>query len=388
MDDKLAHGWPLVEDFSTLKAQADCWPIGEDFENVLYQESFEPQSGWPSSRFTYFVDPINGDDTDTGLNWDHAFLTAQEAVIQYISDKHDYCAAHGLDESRGINGVIFLGAGDHLPPNATSPIIEIPGWSANGADTGGADGLMIFGVNENGRVLLEGGATNNQSLIHIAGARGIRIMNLYFHRGLRTGNTADILLTDCDNTVNKPPGLATRHSDYFEIFGCHFLGDLSADAESSPYAIWCQSGNHGNIEYNQFNDRVTNPDEAAGVYLSTRNADPARVRITYNIFAGQDDFDIIEEPGTVVLGLNIYSNYFKRYGRGPGGTAITTTTAISFDNGQAAEYRPIITRNMFMGWTSLDATGAGDAIRDVMGAANMDAGTDYYGNDNENLLSS
>jgi len=350
-------------------------------------EGLNVQAAVGGYRHTYFVDPINGSDSNNGSSWSQAFLSAQAAVDQFESDKHDDYVGSALSpaaEIYGMNGLIMLGAGDHIPADDTSPIIELHSWSADGATAGGNWGLTIMGVPGNNRAILMGGATNTANLIHIAGARGIRILNLSFHRALQTATTADIFLTDGDEVVNKTAAAASHHSLYCEIAGCDFLEDMAADSESSPAAIHTKSGKHLLIHHNRFGNRST----ARGIIYQNDNGNPGWIHINDNYFAPCDLGAIQYVAAASAQDVEIFNNRFRRDGRTIAGAALTMANAIDIPAGKAVEYQPLINNNLFMGWAALDNAGATDAIYDAQGTAVVDAGTDYMGNDTYNALSS
>jgi len=359
---------------------------------ALLTAGMNPIAAIGAYRRVYCVDPINGNDANAGTSWSAPFLTAQQAVTQFIEDKHNDYTGSALAptaEIYGMNGLILLGAGDYAPPDNVTPIIEIPTWTADGATTGGGWGLTIMGVSWNGRALLEGGATNTVPLILAAGAHGVRILNLHFHRQLKTAGIPDILLTDGDEGILYPGGAAAHHPNYFQIAGCHFLEDMIADGESSEMAIHIKSGQHGIINGNYFYSRSSpgaNP--ARGIVLQNDNGNPGRIVIAYNEFEALEDCAIRYLAAASIQGLNIYNNIFRKNGSTIAGPAFAMANAIDIPNGKAAEYQPIINDNRFMTWAALDNAAATDAIYDAQGAAVVDAGTDYYGNDNTNLLSS
>jgi len=280
-----------------------------------------------------------------------------------------------------------LGAGDYGPADNASPVIEIPSWSAEGATTGGGWGLTIMGVPGNARALIEGGAANTVNMVQIAGARGVRILNVDFHRGLQTATTADIFLTDGDEVVNETAAAAGHHSNYIEIAGCRFFGDLAADGECSPAAIHMKSSHYVKIHDNWFGQRYS---ATAGRHIILENDDgnPGRIDIRDNVFEAAVTGGIQYLAAASIQGLVIRDNLFIKTCEKIGGGALAMANAVDLANGKAASYQPVITDNRFYGWAALDATAGTDALYDAQGTATVNAGTDYLGNDATNLISS
>lgn len=329
-------------------------------------------------RLSYFVDPINGSDSNDGKSWNAPFLTPQAAVTQFIADKSTIYTGSALSpaaEIYGLNAVIFLGAGDYNPADDTHSIIDLPEYTADGATTGGAWGLTIMGVPGNSRAILMGGATNTKSLIKVNGCRGVRLLNLSFYRALQTASTADIELAESAGAA------ATQH---FEIAGCKFLQDMVADAENSPCAILVSGAQLGSIHDNEFHPRGT----ARGIILQgSASFNPTQIEIHSNYFCGLASGGIQYVKTASIQELDVHDNVFRRNGVLPVAGANLMTNAVDILNAAAVQIRPAIHDNVFVGnYAGLDNVGANDALYNAQDGATVDAGVDYFGNDGSNIL--
>jgi len=350
-------------------------------------------------RLTYFVDPIFGDDANDGLSWGTPFATPQAAVAQFMVAKADLVTDvgainatpidyTGVSQAYGQCGLVLLAAGEYGPADDASPVIEIPSWSAEGDTTGGASGLTIMGIGGGAQMAtIEGGATNTVDLIRIAGAKGIRLLNLAFHRGLKTAGTNDISFFDGDDVINETAAAATEHSDHFEVGYCQFLGDVAADGEGSELAIEIRS-QWGDVHHCKFGKKSAGVSAGVGIGFAAGDGSPGHIDIHDNFFAPQTEGAVNYDSGADVQNTRIFNNVFNRNAVNIAAGAMVMTTGIAQPSAKAIGFRMMIFDNKFMGdWAALDNTGVNDAIYDVDSTAVVDSGTDYTGIDATNLLS-